>query len=229
MADESSRAAKYPLSRWWLRPTATWLVGHISQTSIHPWHVTLVGLLLAVAAGALLLAGGAGSIAAASLILAAWFCDRVDGPLARRLGIASPRGAWLDANIDELVDLGLHAAVAAALAGQVETDWPWMLLAAFLVGKYLFMYGLHVEAEVATEATCRETVATTTVRGTMFTRRLRQVYHAPANADVRIHLLAVAVAANCLTAALAFAAVYYNLRWIARYVLVCRRLSEGQA
>ncbi len=56
-------------------------------------------------------------------------------------------------------------------------------------------------------------------------RLLRQLYHLPANADIRTHLFVVALATGCLAAELALVATYYNVRWIARYVLVARRLG----
>jgi hypothetical protein len=156
---------------------------------------------------------------AAFLILAAWFCDRTDGQLARQQATASPRGAWLDANLDELADIGLHIAVAvsaAATAGPVA----WWLLSAFLGGKYLFMYGLMEERSadcLSSNERCEPEVR----QGLTWLARL---YHFPANADVRLHLLAGSVACGCYTAELAWVAFYYNFRWAARYALVCRRL-----
>ena len=55
--------------------------------------------------------------------------------------------------------------------------------------------------------------------------RFAALYHLPANADVRVHLLAGAMACGLLAAELAFVAVYYNFRWLARYALVARRLG----
>ncbi|MGE0608838.1 MAG: CDP-alcohol phosphatidyltransferase family protein [Pirellulales bacterium] len=230
---EAARAVNYPLSRWWLRPLATWVAAQLAFTSCRPWHVTLVGLMLAATAAAVIVWHAAGSCWAAALILAAWLCDRIDGPLARRLGTASPRGAWLDANIDELVDLGLHVAIAAAAASRMQSSWPWGLLAAFLLGKYLFMYGMQLEAAVTPAAApafnARPSESPSGRSPGRFHRLVRGLYHAPANADVRIHLLAACVAANGLLVALAWPALYYNFRWMARYVLVCRRLPEGPA
>ena len=56
-------------------------------------------------------------------------------------------------------------------------------------------------------------------------RLLRAAYHLPGNADVRVHLLAAALVTGWFSAELAVVAAYYNLRWIARYVLVARRLG----
>src|SRR5207253_9060082 len=54
---------------------------------------------------------------------------------------------------------------------------------------------------------------------------LRRLYHLPGNADVRMHLLALLLAAGWWSAELLFVAAYFNFRWIARYALVARRQS----
>src|SRR5947199_359765 len=58
---------------------------------------------------------------------------------------------------------------------------------------------------------------------------VRSLYHLPANADVRAHLLISATACGWLTAELALIAVYYNFRWVARYVLIARRIRAAAA
>jgi hypothetical protein len=58
---------------------------------------------------------------------------------------------------------------------------------------------------------------------------MKTLYHLPANADVRAHLLIVAVAAGWLTTELALVAVYYNFRWVARYALLARRFRTVSA
>jgi phosphatidylglycerophosphate synthase len=155
---------------------------------------------------------------AAALVLGYWFFDRADGQLARRQQTVSAWGAWLDGNVDELVDVGLHVAVAAVAARQVAASWPWLLLAAFLAGKYLLMYGLSLEEHAAGRAHQHAPQ-----RGA--TGLLRRAYHLPGNADVRVHLLVLALATGLLAAELALVAAYYNLRWIVRYGLVARRLG----
>ena len=52
-------------------------------------------------------------LASASLA-AALVLDTSDGHLARLQGTASEFGRWLDANLDELGDMALHAAIAWA-------------------------------------------------------------------------------------------------------------------
>jgi phosphatidylglycerophosphate synthase len=182
----------------------------------------LAGLAAAAGAAVVLLVWPTAGPVAAVLVLGAWFLDRSDGLLARRQQTATAWGAWLDANIDELTDVGLHVAVASVAARLTGSQWPWFLLIGFLAGKYLFLHGLHLEREQAGEA------ADSAAVGGGFDAPqglLWRCYHLPGNADIRIHLLVVALLTGWLTVELALVAAYYNLRWTARYFLVARRLG----
>jgi phosphatidylglycerophosphate synthase len=198
------------------------LADRLAPTRIRPNGLTLCGLAAALAAAAVLGMRCQAAPWAGGLVLLAWFFDRADGQLARRQGSASALGAWLDANVDELADLGLHAAVAMAAAAHWASSWPWALLIAFYAGKYLLMYGLNSEAHFAGEQPPggRHAADENSARGAC-----RWLYHLPASADVRIHLLIAALCTGYLATELAFVAVYYNLRWIVRYALVARRLG----
>ncbi|MBL9125948.1 MAG: CDP-alcohol phosphatidyltransferase family protein [Planctomycetaceae bacterium] len=215
-------ASDYPLSRYCLKPLAASVAGALRESCIRPGHVTLLGALCQGGAALVLVTGMAPPFVAALWVLAAWFCDRLDGELARRQGTASNWGAWLDANLDELGDIGIHAAVAAAASMAVGAGWPWGLFLAFVAGKHLFMYGLASEERLPGRPAIAAASASAGPPG-----GLRALYHLPANADVRVHALMLALATNCLALELAAAALYYNLRWIVRYVLVARRLREG--
>jgi phosphatidylglycerophosphate synthase len=212
--EESRRAENYPISRWFLRPLAGLVARRLTHSNVRPWQVTLAGFGCTLLASASLAVLPTPSAFVCLLILAAWFCDRLDGQLARRQGTATRFGAWLDANLDELADLTLHTAFAYAASfrwGNVA----WLMWGAFVVGKYLFMYGLAFEESEAPA----ESIAEPSEQSL-----LRRCYHWPANADVRIHLAAAAAFCGWLEVELAFIAVYYQVRWIARYVLVARRL-----
>jgi phosphatidylglycerophosphate synthase len=270
---------RYPISRWYVCPAATWVAARLAPTRIRPNALTLCGLAAATAAAVVLVTHYEAAPWAGGLVLLAWFFDRADGQLARRQGSASALGAWLDANVDELVDLGLHAAVAMAAAARWASSWPWIFLLAFYAGKYLLMYGLNTEAHfgpqrlagsrpaaeadsaalpvlgaapgktvilsAAKDLRCLRTdeilrcaqndsthgssgispFAPKTVSADSARGACRRLYHLPANADVRIHLLVAALCTGWLTAELAFVALYYNLRWMVRYALVARRLG----
>ncbi len=215
LTTERASDGRYPFSRWYLRPLARQLAIAISGTWVRPLYFTLLGGACAIFAALLLIANPSLHIVAGILVLGAWFCDRADGVLARKQQVSSPLGAWLDANIDELSDVGLHLATALA-AYQLTASWiPVSCLVAFLAGKYLFMYGLAVEA--SPQAARNHPPKTTGWLGT--------IYHGPANADVRIHLLILALLSGQLTAELVLVALYYNFRWIVRYALVARRFT----
>jgi GT2 family glycosyltransferase/phosphatidylglycerophosphate synthase len=209
--DESTRTRRHPISHWYLQPLAAHLAEILYGTPIRPTHVTLCGLALAALAAAIVLLHPSMMALAGTLVLAAWLCDRTDGLLARRQGTATARGAWLDANIDELVDVGLHAATASVASAATQSMLPWMLLAAFLGGKYLFMHGVNGKPATGGGKPSQES------------GWLRKLYHLPGDADVRVHLLVLALFSGWLTAELAVVAAYYNLRWIARYALVALR------
>jgi hypothetical protein len=214
-AEEAARAQNYPLARWYLRPLAGWLAARLAATRVRPWHVTLCGFTFATAAAALLLWQPSLAPCSALLLLAWWFCDRTDGLLARLQNTASPVGAWLDGNLDELVDLGLHLAMAHTAASQ-GAPWAWPLLIAFVFGKYLLMHSLANSRRPLTEV----------AQSSLPQARIRTLYHLPGNADIRTHLMILALASGYITAELALIAAYYNVRWIARYPLVIARAGR---
>jgi N-acetylglucosaminyl-diphospho-decaprenol L-rhamnosyltransferase len=224
-AEEARRAENYPLARWYSRPAAGLLAEVLANSRVRPWQLTLIGFLCASSAAACSLTSPRLGLVAAALALLAWFFDRADGMLARRQGRSSPLGAWLDANVDEAVDLGLHVCMAAAAAAALQSSWPWVFLIAFLFGKYLLMYGLAA-GETIFDAAAADSDRAANCDSTASASQsslLRTLYHLPGNADVRIHLTALALATGLLTTELALIAVYYNFRWIARIALLVRR------
>lgn len=76
-----------------------------------PDHVTVVGLMLSVAAGLLFFEGEFRWAAAVTAL--AGICDILDGEMARRMGRKSPFGAFLDSTLDRLAE----AAVLLGIAG----------------------------------------------------------------------------------------------------------------
>lgn len=217
-ASDQASAARHPISRWYVVPAAERVARRLASSRVRPAHLTLAGLAAAGGAVAVLLLWPAAGAWAAALVAASWFFDRADGMLARRQGTASAWGAWLDANVDELVDVALHAAVASAASRLTGSPLPWLLLVAFLGGKYLFFHGLKDQDASAAGPGAPD--APGEASGFW-----RCCYHLPGNADVRVHLLLAALLTGYLTAELALVAVYYNARWIARYYLVARRLG----
>jgi phosphatidylglycerophosphate synthase len=218
-------ARRHPISRWYVQPAAEWLAAALRPTRIRPVHLTLCGLVFGSLAAAVLVSRPELAPVSAALVLGAWFFDRADGALARRQNTVSAWGAWLDANVDELLDVGLHVAVAAAAASQTASSTPWLLLVGFVGGKYLFVHGLATEQQAAGERAELSEEPAAAEPASPLSRLLRGAYHMPGNADVRVHLLAAALATGLFCAELWIVAVYYNVRWLARYALVARRLG----
>jgi phosphatidylglycerophosphate synthase len=169
-----------------------------------------LGLFMALAACGIIAVGQTASLLAAALLAVAWLCDRLDGQLARLQRTATASGAWLDANVDELIDVAAHTAVAWAASATGVGPWPWLLLAAFLGGKFLFFHSLSADV-LAPHGSPKAATG-----GSW----LRRLYHLPGNTDVRVHVLIAAVAGGWWIAELAIVAAYFNLRWLARYVRV---------
>lgn len=216
-----ARTFAYPISRWYVIPITKRIASALTLTAVRPTHITLLGLTFGVSAVGVLLAAPSAGPVAAVLVLTAWFADRTDGLLARNQNTASPFGAWLDANVDELHDVAWHTAIAFAAASLTATRLPWFLLIGFLAGKYLFVNGLNEERAIS--GSLDQDLEDNTGAGQ--SRWIRTAYHLPGDADIRIHLLLAALVSGLMTAELAIVAVYYNLRWIVRYGLVARRLG----
>lgn len=222
--DEHRRGRRHPLGRWYLVPVALWLADRLASSPVRPSLVTLAGLLSATWAGTMMCVPGVSPLWAAAGMLAWALCDRLDGCLARRQGTVSRGGAWLDAQLDELVDLGLHAALAGHLALTFDAAWPWFLWGAFVVGKYQFMHGRWIDEQLtlattpATSAAERAGDSRETAKGARnhwALEHLRAIYHAPGNADLRWHALAVAWLAGWGAGELALTAGYFQVRWLA--------------
>jgi CDP-diacylglycerol--glycerol-3-phosphate 3-phosphatidyltransferase len=82
---------------------------------IRPDHVTVLGLLLSVVAGA---AFWLGEFRAGALwALASGLCDMLDGQLARVRGTASRFGAFLDSTLDRAADAAMLLGLAVFYAG----------------------------------------------------------------------------------------------------------------
>ena len=114
-------------------------------------------------------------------IALALILDTADGHLARLQGTASDFGRWLDANLDELGDMALHAAIAwSAYARSGRPGW-LLVGMAYAMAKYLFIFGddLRRAAEGRRE----------TARSRCRPGRVRRLAHLAGHADVRWHAL----------------------------------------
>jgi len=234
---------RHPLSRWYVCPLAAMVARRLRDSRVRPNHVTLAGLAVGLLAAVILASAvpsanmpfaGASFAIAGMCVWLAWFCDRLDGALARAQGTASAAGARLDALTDELTDVLWHAALAAGLAAIHQAVWPWWLALAFVAGKYLMFRGQRLVESARPAPQGDSPDGARPSRGALgFDSRLRRLARLPGNADVRLHLLLVALLlspwVSWLPAVeLMLVAVYYNLRWSAHFLLHARGERSGK-
>ena len=206
--DEARRRREYqPIGRFWAARPASGLAKALSSTAIRPNHVT-------IAAGAAMLAGSAfvafgrtspaGQVIPALAIALSLILDTADGHLARLQGTASEFGRWLDANLDELGDMALHAAIA--WSAYARSGWVgWLLVGmAYAAAKYLFVFGT-TSAESAVGSQSELMIA---VRPGL----VRRLAHLVGHADIRLHVWIILAAVGRLEWALAAYAAYFAAR-----------------
>jgi phosphatidylglycerophosphate synthase len=138
---------------------------------------------------------------ALSLIL-----DTADGHLARLQGTATIFGRWLDANLDELGDMALHAAVAwAAFARSGHPGW-LVVGMVYAMAKYLFVFATHSAPGVV--GSIPPSIARSRPG------LVRRVAHLAGHADIRWHLWIGLAAIGRLDAALVAYAAYFLARYL---------------
>ncbi len=223
----------YPVSRFYLRPLAKWGAECFTSYVPHPNIISVSGFVLAVLAAATLYLGTLYSntaslfwihVLSVCFLMGYWIFDQLDGQIARQHGLVSVYGGWLDANIDELVDFGLHAVAASVVLFESKGPASLEILSAFFLGKYLFMFGLHSEQENRKSGLNYSPNNSRYKAAKMWLHRL---YHLPADADIRFHLFMGAVLLDLLWWELAFVAAYYNFRWIIRHGLMFFRRDRA--
>jgi phosphatidylglycerophosphate synthase len=108
----------------WLAPLLDWL----TAAGVRPDHVTLLSVVLGIACAVLYGVHHAGALICLAVHV---LLDGIDGPLARRQGVASPRGSFTDTMADQAVVTAVTLSLMAA--GQVG---------GVAGGAYVFLYAL---------------------------------------------------------------------------------------
>jgi phosphatidylglycerophosphate synthase len=211
--DELIRRRTYqPIGRFWALGPARWLAEKLAPTRIRPNAVTIASGALVLTASALVASGGPAWVSrwlASAALAVALVLDTSDGHLARLQGTTSEFGRWLDANLDELGDMALHASIAwAAFARDGQPAW---LVAGMLyaMGKYLFLVGS------STGASLEPSIGSTSLLLPKPSSRLRSLALLAGHADVRWHLWIVLSVLGRLDLALVAYALYFPIRSIA--------------
>ena len=137
--------------------------------------------------------------------------DTADGHLARLQGASSRFGQWLDASLDELADMALHAAIAwSAFATSLDPRWLLVGLV-YGMGKYLFFVSNQIWLD--SDRSARKQEAPVTLEPVQPPPSLpRLLAHWAGHADVRWHVWIVLAACGLLRVELLFFAAYYPMR-----------------
>lgn len=231
-AELERRASYQPLGRHWAIGPARALARALAPTRVRPNAVTLLAASTMLSAATLVawsppVSGGASASAGvstaagllpthlltAALLALALVLDTADGHLARLQGTSSEFGRWLDAVLDELCDMVLHAAIAYAAYRQTGAI-AWLLVGmAYGMGKYLFFVTTS-EAVVSSARGPHTGRAASTTHGSPQGNRSRVSTWVRwlGHADVRWHAWIVSAALGQLSWLLAAYAVYFPVR-----------------
>ncbi len=207
--DEALRRRQYqPLGRFWAAAPSLSLARALSPTIIRPNHVTVAAGATMLTAASLVAFGRTSltaQVAPAAAIAASLILDTADGHLARLQGSSSAFGRWLDANLDELGDMALHAAIAWSAFSRTGHA-AWLLLGmAYAASKYLFFFGSTSARE--------ESPAPVPVLAVARPGVVRGLAHWIGHADIRLHVWIVLAALGRLEWALIAYAGYFAARW----------------
>jgi len=113
------------------------MLSALQRLKVTPNQVTVVGTLLNVAAAALIVTDHL--IYAGIVFLVAGCCDMLDGALARRAGMSSPFGAFLDSTLDRVSEAVVMAGIAYLLAADGQAVDAGLVVLA-LMGGFLVSY-----------------------------------------------------------------------------------------
>jgi phosphatidylglycerophosphate synthase len=203
--DELTRRQTYqPLGRYWALDPTRAIARKLAPTRVRPNAVTLAASALLLAASGLVAFASPAwpvNLAASSALALGLVLDTADGHLARLQGTASEFGRWLDAWLDELCDMALHAAIAWSAFARTGSA-AWLLLGMlYAMGKYTFVVGSTGDGSSSAPRWPR-------ARPSVLTEVVRLAGHA----DVRWHLWIVLAAVGRLDAALTAYALYFPTR-----------------
>ncbi len=206
------RRTYQPIGRFWAFVPARALARALQPTRVRPNAVTIAAaglmlgsaLMIAIVPDSIVVRAAIAGSLALGLVL-----DTSDGHLARLQGTASEFGRWLDAVLDELADMALHAAIAWAAYSRTGSAL-WLLLGmAYMAGKYLFVVA---QQDAATVAASGGTVVGDPPSWSRSAVRLA------GHADVRWHVWIVLAAFGRLDLALILYAAYFPVRTMAMAV-----------
>ena len=204
------RRTYQPLGRFWALAPAKWLARLLCPTGLHPnWLTIASAVLVLCSAGCVALTSvpWAAQVVPAVALALALVLDTSDGHLARLQGTTSEFGRWLDANLDELGDMALHAGIAWSCYVR-DSSVLWLLAGmAYAMGKYLYLVGATTGMSLEPQSKQIEAKPVEPEPS-----RLRGIVILMGHADLRWHLWIVLAAVGRLDVALVVYALYFPFR-----------------
>jgi len=116
------------------------IVGALAAMGVPPLFVSMVGLALSLY-GAMLVANDRLPLSGLILLLAG-LCDVLDGDLARRRGVSSRFGAFIDSTLDRVTEFAYFGGILLYIVRRPGGFHDWEILVAFvaLAGSVLTSY-----------------------------------------------------------------------------------------
>lgn len=111
------------------------------RAGVHPNHVTSVGFVVTMAAGAAFLMGHV-RIAGALVLLGGLF-DILDGQVARSSGLSSVFGSFYDSTLDRISEIAVFVGIFSLYGGgHPDFEYPWMVytVALAMAGSLMVSY-----------------------------------------------------------------------------------------
>jgi phosphatidylglycerophosphate synthase len=143
-----SRDVEDPIGLWLHRPLAYGLVAAVHRTPLTPNQVTLISMLIGVAAGVLWLIGTPPLMLLGGVLLwSSAFLDAVDGLLARTKNMHSELGRALDGSADMIVAIVTVFAAFYHIWVKHHVWWhlPLMVIALLTAVAQIYLYDFYKE------------------------------------------------------------------------------------
>ena len=213
---EITRSKWFPIGRFYIVPMAKALARIFARWGMTPNQVTLLSVIAALAAAALLVPGRSELYPIAGILyLVFWLLDITDGKLARMRNMVSDFGKWFDPVAGEAVDYVLHLAIVYNL--YVRNHNPAILWVGifYFIGKHLTLYLMNAGNEAFARQRDEDGFSAAGGAGSL----LAKVAHFVHDADIRKHFIALSICFNIMIVPLTFYAVYYNAWALSKFVL----------
>lgn len=217
------RRSYQPIGKYWALAPARALARLLRPTRVRPNALTVASAALMIGTSLATAFGPSRTwvcLTIAGALAMALVLDTADGHLARLQGTSSDFGRWLDAYLDELSDMALHAGIA--WSAYVRDGHPgWLLLGMLYgMGKYVFAAGNAIGGDASPRhipAPNIEPLSGVSALPIEFksATRLAELVRWIGHADIRWHFWIVLAAFGRLDWALAAYALYFPARSLA--------------